>query len=52
MKYYGNMGPFDPVSFKGNAPINGVPVFVDKLPLTQGGIAGEDVLFGNKPQRV
>lgn len=40
------MGPFDPVSFKGNAPVNGVPVFVDKLPLTIGGIAGEDVLFG------
>lgn len=46
MNYYGNMGPFDPVSFKGNAPINGVPVFVDKLPLTIGGIAGEDVPFG------
>lgn len=46
MNYYGNMGPFDPVSFKGNAPINGVPVFVDKLPLTIGGIAGENVKFG------
>ena len=46
MNYYGNMGPFDPVSFKGNAKVTGVPVFVDKLPLTQGGIAGEDVKFG------
>ena len=46
MKYYGNMGPFDPVSFKGNAPVTGVPMFVDKLPLTQGGIAGENVIFG------
>ena len=46
MNYYGNMGPFDPVSIKGNAPVNGVPVFVDKLPLTQGGIAGENVIFG------
>lgn len=46
MNYYGNMGPFDPVSFKGNAKVNGVPVFVDKLPLTIGGIAGEDVKFG------
>lgn len=46
MNYYGNMGPFDPVSFKGNAPVNGVPVFVDKLPLTIGGIAGENVPFG------
>jgi hypothetical protein len=46
MDYYGNMGPFDPVSFKGNANITGVPVFVDKLPLTIGGIAGENVLFG------
>jgi hypothetical protein len=40
------MGPFDPVSFKGNAPVTGVPVFVDKLPLTIGGIAGENVKFG------
>lgn len=46
MNYYGNMGPFDPVSFKGNANVNGVPVFVDKLPLTIGGIAGENVKFG------
>lgn len=46
MNYYGNMGPFDPVSFKGNANVNGVPVFVDKLPLTVGGIAGENVKFG------
>lgn len=46
MNYYGNMGPFDPTSFKGNAPVNGVPVFVDKLPLTIGGIAGENVQFG------
>lgn len=46
MEYFGNMGPFDPVSFKGNAPVNGVPVFVDKLPLTIGGIAGENVQFG------
>lgn len=46
MNYYGNMGPFDPVSLKGNARINAVPVFVDKLPLTLGGIAGEDVKFG------
>ena len=46
MNYYGNMGPFDPVSFKGNAPVNGVPVFVDKLPLTVGGIAAENVVFG------
>ena len=46
MNYYGNMGPFDPVSFKGNAKVTGVPVFVDKLPLTIGGIAGEKVKFG------
>lgn len=46
MNYYGNMGPFDPVSFKGNAKVNGVPVFVDKLPLTIGGIAAENVKFG------
>ena len=46
MNYYANMGPFDPVSFKGNAKVTGVPVFVDKLPLTIGGIAGENVIFG------
>lgn len=46
MDVYGNMGPFNPVSFKGGAQISGVPVFVDKLPLTQGGIAGENVQFG------
>lgn len=46
MEYYGNMGPFDPVSLKGNAPVNGVPVFVDKLPLTIGGIAKDNIPFG------
>lgn len=46
MNYYGNMGPFGPVSFKGNAKVTGVPVFVDKLPLTIGGIAAENVVFG------
>lgn len=46
MEYYGNMGPFDPVSFKGNAKVTGVPAFVDKLPITIGGIAGENVIFG------
>lgn len=46
MAQYGNMGPFAPTSFKGNARVNGVPMFVDKLPLTQGGIAGESLHFG------
>lgn len=41
-----NMGPFSPVSLKGNAQVTGVPVFVDKLPLTIGGVAGENVHFG------
>lgn len=42
-----NMGPFKPVSMKGNAPINAVPTFIDKLPLTIGGLAGGDgVHFG------
>ncbi len=41
-----NMGPFAPVSLKGNAQVTGVPVFVDKLPLTIGGVAGENVHFG------
>lgn len=42
----GNMGPFSPVSLKGNARIHGVPTFIDKLPLTIGGIASKDVHFG------
>lgn len=41
-----NMGPFKPVSLKGNAFVNGVPMFVHKLPLTIGGIAGDDVPMG------
>lgn len=43
---YQNMGPFPAVSFKGNAQVHGVPTFVDKLPLTIGGIAGDDIHFG------
>lgn len=46
MDTWQNMGPFNPVSLRGNAPINGVPTFVKQLPLTIGGIAGEDVHFG------
>lgn len=46
MKYYGNMGPFPATQLKGGADITGVPVFVDKLPITIGGIAGENVKFG------
>jgi hypothetical protein len=46
MEHYGNMGPFGLTNFKGSAKINGVPVFVDKLPLTIGGLAGEDIKFG------
>ena len=41
-----NMGPFKSVSLKGNAFVHGVPMFVDKLPMTLGGVAGEDVKFG------
>ena len=41
-----NMGPFKPVSLKGNASIHGAPMFVDKLPLTIGGIAGDNIKFG------
>ena len=46
MALYGNMGPFGLTAFKGSAKINGVPMFVDKLPLTLGGIAGKDLYFG------
>lgn len=44
--WYGNMGPFKPVRLKGGAQVNGVPTFVDKLPLTIGGWAGTDLKFG------
>lgn len=45
--WHGNMGPFDsePI-LKGTAKIHGVPTFVKELPLTKGGIAGEDLPFG------
>jgi len=46
MALYGNMGPFGLTAFKGQAQITGVPMFVDKLPLTQGGVAGDDLYFG------
>lgn len=46
MEYYGNMGPFNPVSLKGNARFNAIPVFIKQLPMTIGGLAGEDVKFG------
>lgn len=46
MAAQGNMGPFGPVRFQGGARINASPVFVDKLPLTLGGIAGVDAYFG------
>lgn len=46
MQYYGNMGPFSPVNIKGTAHVNGVPTFIKELPLTMGGIAGEDLKFG------
>ena len=46
MNRYENMGPFNLVSLKGNAQINGVPTFIKQLPLTIGGIAGEDVPMG------
>lgn len=46
MSWMGNMGPFEPTNFKGSARINGVPMFVKQLPLTLGGIAGQDLKFG------
>lgn len=42
----GNMGPFGPLSLKGQAHINGLPTFIKQLPITTGGIAGEDIPFG------
>jgi len=43
---YQNMGPFNPVSFKGNAGVTAVPVFTKQLPLTLGGLAGANAYFG------
>lgn len=45
-EWNGNMGPFRGLSLKGDARVNAVPMFVDKLPLTLGGIAGESIPFG------
>lgn len=42
----GNMGPFESVSIKGKALANGVPTLIHQLPLTKGGIAGNDLYFG------
>lgn len=43
---YSNMGPFDPTKFKGSALVQAVPMFVDKLPLMVGGLAGANANFG------
>lgn len=45
--WHGNMGPFgsEPI-LKGDAHIHGVPTFVKELPLTKGGMAGEDLPYG------
>jgi hypothetical protein len=41
------MGPFSPLNLKGTGYTNGIPVFRDKLPLTRGGLAGDDAcVFG------
>jgi hypothetical protein len=40
------MGPFTPTNFKGRGQTDAVPVFIDKLPLTIGGLAGKDAYFG------
>lgn len=42
----GNMGPFGPLSLKGQAVFHGVPTFLKQLPITIGGIAGEDLPWG------
>jgi hypothetical protein len=51
MAAIGNMGPFSPVTVKGGARSNAVPVFMDKLPVTLGGIASADAYFGRVVSR-
>jgi len=51
MSVQGNMGPFNPVTIKGGAQANAVPVFIDKLPITLGGIAGPGAYFGRVVSR-
>ena len=46
MATYANMDPFKPFNWKGTADVTAIPVFVDKLPLTIGGLAGVDNYFG------
>jgi hypothetical protein len=51
MAVQGNMGPFAPVTIKGRGQANAVPVFIDKLPVTLGGIAGAGAYFGRVVSR-
>jgi hypothetical protein len=46
MSSFANMGPFNPVNFKGGDKVNAVPLFISKLPFMLGGIAGADNYFG------
>ena len=43
---YQNMGPFNPVNFKGSGKVQAIPIFLDKLPVMLGGLAGPDAYFG------
>jgi hypothetical protein len=40
------MAPFTPFNWKGTARVNAAPVFIDKLPVTIGGLAGPNARFG------
>jgi hypothetical protein len=46
MATYSNMAPFTPFNWKGTARVNAIPVFIDKLPATIGGLAGPNCRFG------
>lgn len=41
-----NMGPFNPVNFKGSGKNQAIPIFIKELPLRIGGLAGADAYFG------
>ena len=46
MSQFYNMGPFNPVNFRGNGKATAVPIFIDKLPVMLGGLAGPNAKFG------
>lgn len=41
-----NMGPFNPVNFRGSGKAQAIPIFTKELPIRLGGLAGPNAHFG------